>query len=153
MPWLQLQSGLGLAVLMFVAWALSENRRAAFSWRLVGASLALQIGLALLLLEVPPARSALYSLNQVVDALSSATQAGTSFVFGFVGGGAPPFEVTKAQNLGSLAFQALPLVLVISALSALLWHWRVLPAFLHDPCPCIEGGSAIGGDCCQRSES
>ena len=30
---------------------------------------------------------------------------------------------------------------------------RVLPAFLQDPCPCIQGGSAIGSDCCQRSES
>src|SRR6185369_16299958 len=99
MPWLQLQSGLGLLVLVLAAWAMSENRRAAFSWRLVGASLGLQIGLALLLLEVPPARTALYSLNHVVDALSSATQAGTSFVFGFVGGGTPPFDVSKPQNL------------------------------------------------------
>src|SRR5690348_9957045 len=127
MPWLQLQSALGLIVLVLTAWALSENRREAFSWRLIGTALALQIGLAALLLEIPAARNALYALNSVVDALSSATQAGTSFVFGYVGGGAPPFEITKAQNMGSLAFQALPLVLVISALSALLWYWRVLP--------------------------
>jgi CNT family concentrative nucleoside transporter len=103
MPWLQLQSAFGLIVLVLVAWAMSEDRRAAFSWRLVVAALGLQIGLALLLLQVPYARGALYSLNGVVDALSTATQAGTSFVFGFVGGGAAPFEVTKAQNLGSLA--------------------------------------------------
>src|SRR5207248_10567267 len=122
MPWLQLQSALGLLVLVLAAWALSENRRAAFSWRLIVTSLGLQLALALLLLQVPMARAALYSLNNVVDALSAATRAGTSFVFGFVGGGMPPFDVTNANNLGSLAFQALPLVLVISALSALLWH-------------------------------
>ncbi|HXJ00445.1 MAG TPA: nucleoside transporter C-terminal domain-containing protein [Micropepsaceae bacterium] len=145
MPWLQLQSAFGLIVLVLVAWALSENRRAAFSLRLVGTALALQIGIALLLLELPGARAGLYSLNHVVDALSSATGAGTAFVFGYVGGGAPPFDVTKAQNLNSLAFQALPLVLVMSALSALLWHWRVLPVIVKGFAYVLQKTLAIGG--------
>src|SRR5260370_32633558 len=104
MPWVQLQSALGLLALVLAAWAVSEKRRAAFSWRLIATALGLQFGLAILLLEVPMARAALYSLNNVVDALSSATKAGTAFVFGFVGGGAPPFNVTNANNLGSIAF-------------------------------------------------
>jgi concentrative nucleoside transporter, CNT family len=145
MPWLQLQSAFGLIVLVFIAWALSENRRAAFSWRLILSALGLQIAVALLLLEVPLARAVLYSLNGAVDALSSATQAGTSFVFGYVGGGAAPFEVTKAQNLGSLAFQALPLVLVMSALSALLWHWRVLPVIVRGFAYGLQKTLSIGG--------
>jgi CNT family concentrative nucleoside transporter len=145
MPWLQLQSAFGLAVLVLVAWALSEDRRAAVSWRLIATALGMQIALALVLLEVPPARAALYSLNGVVDALSSATEAGTSFVFGHVGGGEPPFAVTKAQNLGSLAFQALPLVLVISALSALLWHWRVLPVIVKGFAYVLQKTLSIGG--------
>jgi len=145
MPWLQLQSAFGLIVLVLVAWALSENRRAAFSWRLVDAALALQIGIALVLLEVPGARAGLYSLNHVVDALSSATIAGSAFVFGYVGGGAPPFDVTKPQNLNSLAFQALPLVLVMSALSALLWHWRVLPAIVKAFAYVLQKTLSIGG--------
>ena len=105
----------------------------------------MQIALALLLLEVPPARAALLSLNGVVDALSSATQAGTSFVFGYVGGGEPPFDVTKTQNLNSLAFQALPLVLVMSALSALLWHWRVLPVIVKGFAYVLQKTLSIGG--------
>jgi concentrative nucleoside transporter, CNT family len=145
MPWLQLQSAFGFIVLVFIAWALSENRRAAFSWRLILSALGLQIAVALLLLEVPLARAVLYSLNGAVDALSSATQAGTSFVFGYVGGGAAPFEVTKAQNLGSLAFQALPLVLVMSALSALLWHWRVLPVIVRGFAYGLQKTLSIGG--------
>src|SRR6185503_11928701 len=145
MPWLQLQSAFGLIVLVALAWALSENKRAALSFLLIAVALALQIGLALLLLEVPLARNALYSLNAVVDALSKATQAGTSFVFGFVGGGEPPFDVSKPQNLGSLAFQALPLVLVISALSALLWHWRVLPVIVRGFAYVLQRTLAIGG--------
>jgi CNT family concentrative nucleoside transporter len=145
MPWLQLQSALGLIVLVLTAWALSENRRAAFSWRLVATALAMQIGLAAVLLEITPARNALYGLNRVVDALSAATLAGSSFVFGYVGGGGPPFEVTKAQNMGSLAFQALPLVLVISAVSALLWHWRVLPVIVKGFAYALQRTMAIGG--------
>jgi CNT family concentrative nucleoside transporter len=145
MPWLQLQSAFGLIVLVLIAWALSENRREAFSWRLVGAAVALQIALALLLLEVPAARTALYSLNAVVDALTQATQAGTSFVFGFVGGGAPPFDVTKPMNAYSLAFQALPLILVMSALSALLWHWRVLPVIVKGFAWVLQRALSIGG--------
>jgi CNT family concentrative nucleoside transporter len=66
-------------------------------------------------------------LNNIVLVLESATRAGTSFVFGYLGGGTPPFLL---QNPGAnfiLAFQALPLVLVIGALSALLFYWRILP--------------------------
>lgn len=145
MPWLQLQSAFGLAVLVAIAWAMSENRRAALSYRLIAAALGLQIGLALLLLEVPPARDALFSLNVVVDVLSRATQTGSSFVFGYVGGGEPPFEVTRQQNLYSLAFQALPLLLVMSALSALLWHWGVLQVLVRGIAFALEKSLGIGG--------
>jgi len=126
---LHLQSALGIAVIVTLAWLLSEKRRA-FPWRVVVVGLALQAALALLLLEAPPARAALLALNGVVDALTAATRAGTSFVFGFVGGGVAPFAVTNPTGLVSFAFQILPLVIVISALSALLWHWRILPAIV-----------------------
>ena len=145
MPWLQLQSAFGLAVLVAIAWALSENRRAALSFRLIAAALGLQIGLALLLLGVPFARNALLSLNVVVDALSTATRAGSSFVFGYIGGGEPPFDVVRPQNLGSLAFQALPLLLLMSALSALLWHWRILQAIVKGIAFALQKTLGIGG--------
>jgi CNT family concentrative nucleoside transporter len=124
-----LQSLLGIVAIIALAWALSENRRA-FPVRAVVVGLALQVAIALLLLKVPPARDALFALNGVVDALMAATKAGTSFVFGFVGGGAAPYAVTNAANGGSFAFTILPLVIVISALAALLWHWRILPAIV-----------------------
>jgi CNT family concentrative nucleoside transporter len=145
MPWLQFQSAFGLAVLVAIAWAMSENRRAALSFRLIAAALGLQIGLALLLLEVPPARDALFSLNVVVDVLSRATRTGSSFVFGYVGGGEPPFDVARQQNLGSLAFQALPLLLLMSALSALLWHWRVLQLLVRGIAFGLKTSLGIGG--------
>jgi CNT family concentrative nucleoside transporter len=122
---LHLQSLLGILAILTLAWLLSENRRA-FPLRTVVVGLALQMGLALLLLKVPVARDALFSLNSVVTALTDATKAGTSFVFGFIGGGAPPFAVANPRGLVNFAFGVLPLVIVISALSALLWHWRIL---------------------------
>jgi len=82
---------------------------------------------------------------EAVDALSKATQTGTSFVFGYVGGGDAPFEITKPQNAYSLAFQALPLVLVMSALSALLWHWRVLPTIVRGFAWALQKTMGIGG--------
>jgi CNT family concentrative nucleoside transporter len=124
-----LQSALGICVIIALAWVLSEDRRA-FPWRTVAAGLALQAAFALLLLKVPLARDGLLALNGAVDALTAATKAGTAFVFGAVGGAAPPFAVTNPQGMVSFAFQILPLVIVISALSALLWHWRILPVIV-----------------------
>lgn len=139
-----LQAALGLLVIVGAAWAMSENRRV-FPLRTVVTGIALQIALALLLLEVPPARAALLSLNGAVDALAQATGKGTAFVFGYVGGGASPFPVAQPQNLSSFAFQILPLVIVISALSALLWHWRVLPAIVNGFAWALRKLMGIGG--------
>ena len=142
--WLHLQSGLGICAILALAWALSENRRA-FPLRTVVVGLALQMALALLLLKVPVARNALFSLNGVVDALMKATKAGTSFVFGYVGGGAAPFAVTNGAGLTSFAFQILPLVIVISALAALLWHWRILPVIVNAFAWVLRKTLGIGG--------
>lgn len=142
---LQLQSAFGLLALIALAWALSENRSRAFSFRLVAAGLGLQLAVAVLLLEVPFARDALFSLNRVVDALTKATQTGSAFVFGYAGGGPPPFAVTQPQNAYILAFQALPLLLVVSALSSLLWYWRVLPLVVRAFAAGLQRTMGIGG--------
>ncbi len=141
---LHLQAALGLAVIIGAAWLLSENRRA-FPVRTVASGLTLQIGLALVLLKLPLARAALFSLNGAVDALTEATKAGTSFVFGYVGGGAPPFAVANAAGMTSFAFQILPLVIVISALSAVLWHWRILPLIVHGFAWALKKLMGVGG--------
>ncbi|MDE2265251.1 MAG: nucleoside:proton symporter [Alphaproteobacteria bacterium] len=139
-----LQSLLGIIVILAAAWIFSENRRA-FPLRTVAAGLALQIGLALLMLRVPMARDALYSLNGVVTALTTATRAGTSFVFGMIGGGDPPFTVTNPKGMVNFAFGILPLVIVISALSALLWHWRILPLIVNAIAFVLRKLLGIGG--------
>ncbi|MBT6139086.1 MAG: nucleoside:proton symporter [Rhodospirillaceae bacterium] len=125
-----LQSILGLVVLIAIAWAASETH-AKPSVRLIVVGLAVQIGLALLLVKVPVVRDAVSAINALVVALDRASVAGTSFVFGFLGGGPLPFTENRPGASFVLAFRALPLVLVMSALSALLWHWRILPRVIQ----------------------
>src|ERR1700748_2753597 len=95
-----LPSALGIAVILAVAWTVSENRKA-FPWRTVAVGIALQAALAVLLLKVTLARNILFALNGAVGALTSATGKGTSFVFGYVGGTTPPFAVTNPNGLVS----------------------------------------------------
>jgi CNT family concentrative nucleoside transporter len=139
-----LQSALGICVIVAAAWALSEDRRA-FRWRMVVGTLLLQAAIATLLLKVPLARDALYGLNAVVTAVTTATNAGTSFVFGYLGSGPAPFAVTSPGNLINLAFTILPLVIVIAALAAMLWYWRISPLIVHAMALVLKKTLGLGG--------
>jgi CNT family concentrative nucleoside transporter len=123
---LQLQSGLGLLALAALAWVLGGCRRGV-SWRVIVAGLGLQLALATALLHLPPLRAAFAVFGDAVGALATATRAGTTLVFGYLGGGPLPFAEPFPGAGFILFFQALPLVLVVGALSAVLYHWRVLP--------------------------
>ena len=85
-----LQSALGVVALLAFAWAIREQR-GAVNWRSAGAALAVTLVTALLLLEVPQIKTAFALVNRAVGAIAAATQAGTSFVFGYLGGGPLPF--------------------------------------------------------------
>lgn len=109
------------------------------------AGLALQFALALALLKLPPFRAMTLALTDALGALERATQAGTSFVFGYLGGGSAPFEVTDPGSGFVLAFRALPLVLVVSALSSLLFHWGVLPWLVRLVSRALQRTLGVGG--------
>lgn len=138
------QGVLGIVALVTLAWGCSENRRQVSVWTLA-LGLAAQIGIALVLLQFAGARRIFLILGQGVDALTAATMAGTSFVFGYVGGGAAPFAVTHPENGFALAFQALPVVVVITALSALLYHWQVLPWVVRQVSRPLQRLFGLGG--------
>ncbi|MBB90518.1 MAG: nucleoside:proton symporter [Magnetovibrio sp.] len=129
------QSIIGLAGFVALAWGLGGlwhgGVKRAFPLRIVLAGLALQAAIALVLLNFPPAKALFLAANRAVLALHEATLDGTKVVFGYIGGGALPFTESFPGASFILAFQALPLVLVISALSALLFYWRVLPAVVR----------------------
>jgi CNT family concentrative nucleoside transporter len=120
----------GIGLLLALAWALSENRRAV-PWRTVIGGVALQWALALLLIDFLPARAVLFWLDDAATALQIATDSGTGFVFGYLGGANLPFAEVAPGASFILAFKALPLVLVISALASLLYYLRVLQAVMR----------------------
>jgi CNT family concentrative nucleoside transporter len=139
-----LQSALGICAIIAVAWLVSEDRKL-FNWRMVIGTLLLQAATALLLLKVPFARDVLFGLNGVVSAIATATSAGTSFVFGYMGGGPAPFATTNPGNMINLAFSILPLIMVIAALSAILWYWRVTPMIVRCLAYVVKRATGLGG--------
>ena len=139
-----LQSLVGLLGLVLLAWLVSEDRRAV-GWRFVAGGLLLQGLLAVLLLKLPAVQGLFLALNRAVLAVEESTRAGTSLVFGYLGGAEPPFEVTDRADLYILAFRALPMVLVISALSAVLFYWRVLPLVVRGVSWLLRRSMGIGG--------
>jgi CNT family concentrative nucleoside transporter len=134
----------GIVGLLGLAWLMGENRRA-IPWRAVFVGVALQIVLALVFLKVPFVREAFLKLNDALVVLEKATEAGTSLVFGYLGGGKPPFEVSDPASSFVLAFRALPIVLVMSALSSLLFYWRVLPLLVRWLSRVLEKLMGVGG--------
>ncbi|MBF0505637.1 MAG: nucleoside:proton symporter [Nitrospirae bacterium] len=134
----------GLLVLTGFAWIISENR-ANVNYRGVLAGIALQISIAALLIYVPAFKGSFLFLNGLVLSLEESTRAGTSFVFGYIGGGTPPFSVKDAGSSFILAFQALPLVLVIGALSSLFFYWRILPYIVRAFSLVLQKTLNVGG--------
>ncbi|MFN0024961.1 MAG: NupC/NupG family nucleoside CNT transporter [Parvularculaceae bacterium] len=138
------QSAIGLVGFTIIAWLFSTNKLR-FPLLTVIWTIAAQIGIAALLIYVPLARDALGSLQVVVEALQQATAAGTSFVFGYLGGAAAPFDVTNQPAMFSFAFGALPLVIFFSGLSAMLWHWGILKVLVRSLAFLLEKGLRVGG--------
>ncbi|MDB5808384.1 MAG: sodium/nucleoside symporter family protein [Betaproteobacteria bacterium] len=138
------QSAFGFIAILILAWAVSENRRI-LAWRTVIAGIALQLVLAAALLKLAVFKQFFLALNETLRALEKATQSGTAFVFGYLGGAPPPFVETGADSSFVLAFRALPLVLVISALSALLFYWRILPLIVRGISLVLEKTMGVGG--------
>jgi len=139
-----LQSLLGLVVLLGLAAALSE-RRGVIPWRMVIGGLGLQTLIAAFILKAPFLRGIFMALNALVTAMDTATRAGTAFVFGYVGGGPAPFATTEPGAAFILGFQALPLVIVIAALTALLYYWNILPRVVRGFSLVLEKTMGIGG--------
>ena len=139
-----LQGTGGLIVFVAIAWCLSENR-SKISARLIFIGIGVQLTLGVILLKMPIFQQLFLALNNIVLALEESTRAGTSMVFGYLGGGPMPFEVSSPGNVFILAFRALPLVLVISALSALLFYWGILPRVVRAFAWCLSKSMRIGG--------
>jgi CNT family concentrative nucleoside transporter len=130
--------------MLLLAYLCSEDRRR-IRWRTVVGGVGLQIAFALLLIGVPGTDRAMFWLNDAANALQAATLTGTQFVFGYLGGGAPAFAETHPGASFILAFQALPLVLTISALASLLFYWGILQRVTAAFAWLLRGSMGISG--------
>lgn len=139
-----IQSATGLAVLIAVCAFFSSNRTAIRPSLLVK-GLLLQLVFALLLLKLPTTQYFFEILNQGLEVLQQSTAAGTTFVFGFLGGAELPYDELRPGASYILAFQTMPMVIVISVLSALLVYWRVLPVIMRGLSYLLEKTLGVGG--------
>ncbi|MDH3346704.1 MAG: nucleoside:proton symporter, partial [Desulfobulbaceae bacterium] len=141
---MQLQSFVGIFGLVAIAWLLSENRSVVkIKYILFG--LALQLLVAVFLLKLPMSRNFFFFLNKVVMVIQNSCEAGTSFIFGYLGGGTLPFEATVPGATFIFATRALPLILVISALSSLFFYWRITPLVVRAFSFVLQKTLNIGG--------
>ena len=142
-----LQSLLGLFVLTGFAAALAPrdgHRLRSGQLKTAVAGLLVQLVIALVILKLPVARHFFLVLNEIVAAIQAATDAGTSFVFGYLGGGPLPFEEMQTGTSFIFAFRALPLILIMSALSSLLFYWRILPLLVRGFSSALQKTLGIG---------
>ena len=141
---LQLQSAFGIVTLLLIAWALGESRHAV-SLKQMAIGLVVTLVTAVILIKLPIVAHAFSAINDAVGAIADASRAGTSFVFGYVGGGPLPFDLKAPGADFILAFQALPIVLVMSVLTTLLFYWRVLPPIVRGMAWLLERTLGVGG--------
>ena len=141
---LKLQSLLGLIAFPVIAWTFSEQRKP-IRFRPVIMGIVLQLVIALLLLRIHWFQQFFLLLNNAVSTLAAATTAGTSLVFGYLGGAELPFVETQTANSYILGLRALPLIIVVSALTSLLSYWRVLPWIIEKLSLGLEKTLGVGG--------
>src|SRR6202171_1844663 len=141
---LKLQSAFGVLALLAIAWGFGENRRSV-SLRQGVIGLAVTFFAAVALIKLPLGAHAFGAINDPAGAISSASRAGTAFVFGYLGGGALPFDLKAPGADFILAFQALPVVLVMSVLTTLLFYWRILPPVVSGTAWLLERTLGVGG--------
>jgi concentrative nucleoside transporter, CNT family len=139
-----LQSAFGVFALLGIAWIISEDRRAV-AWMQAAVALLVTFVTAVVLLKVPAVARAFGAINNAVDAISAASKAGTAFVFGYLGGGQLPFELKVPGAEFVLALQALPIVLVMSVLTTLLFYWGILPPVVRGFSWVLERTLKVGG--------
>jgi concentrative nucleoside transporter, CNT family len=142
---LVLQSLLGFFVLYAFAWTLSE-KRGVIQWRTVVGAIILQVIMFTLMFKFPYFREIADVLNNALNSIADATREGTKFVFGFIGGQEAPFALKEGERQPFvLATQALPLVIVVSALSSVLFYWKILPFIVNAFSWILKKTLGVGG--------
>jgi len=140
-----LQIIIGFIGLVCIAIPFSQNK-SAINYRHILIAIIFQLLLAFALIKIPFIVQIFAYLSDGVTALQAATQEGSEFVFGYLSNTTTaPFENSSTGNSIIFAFQILPLIIVISSLSALLWFWNILPLIIRAISRVFEKLFNIGG--------
>ncbi|WP_370169542.1 MULTISPECIES: NupC/NupG family nucleoside CNT transporter [Hyphomonas] len=142
--WDNARALIGIVLIYGMCWVLSEKRKL-FPFKLVVGATIMQFVFALILFGIPFVRAILFKANDVVDGLQNATRAGTSFVFGYVGDNVAAQQLMDGSPPPLFFFQILPIVIVVAALSAILWHWRILQWITNGFAYIFQRAMGLGG--------
>lgn len=115
----------GVGVMILIALALSNNRRAV-NWYTVGAGLMLQLAFAVLVLKTPPGRFIFEILNTLFVSLLDFQLKGAEFVFGLLA--IPP---GCPGTMGFFfAFQVLTTIIFFSSLVSVLYYLGIMQVII-----------------------
>lgn len=143
---LNFQGLVGLAAILALSWILSEDRSKRPPWLWIAGAIAVQIVIALIVTRSELAQQLIRFANDAVTSIERATLVGSSYMFGYTGGAPIPFvQKPGVQEPVIVAFQILPLIIVFSALSALLWHWGILKAIVRALSWALRRGLGVSG--------
>jgi CNT family concentrative nucleoside transporter len=101
--------------------------------------------MAVLMFKFPWFKEVSATLNDALNGVADATREGTKFAFGYLGGADLPFKPEEGRSTFIMATQALPLVIVISALSSLLFYWKILPLIVNAFSWVLKRSLGVGG--------
>ncbi len=143
---LKLQAILGIFVFLGFCWLVSVDRKS-INYKQIAIAMTIQFIIAIVVLNFSIVQTIFNLLNKGILAIADASSQGLIFVLGFLGGGETPFAVVpgKESKMFILAFQALPIVMVMSAITSVLFYWRVIPAITKFLSKILERSLGIGG--------
>lgn len=124
-----LRSIIGYFLFLIATLWLCEDKDIKLSrnWKPVIYGIIFQFGVMFLMTNLPAFISGIEYVARGFMRLKDATLEGTKFVFGYIGGGELPFDLTEGKMPFVFAFQVLPTVILVSGLSAILTYFKILP--------------------------
>ena len=118
-------SAFGIIVILLCTWAISSNRKS-FPWRTVIWGMVLQFAFAIFILKTPIGLRLFQAAQVVVDQLNVYANEGAKMVFGPLGDGEALRRTFGPAHGFIFAVSVSATIILISALSSLLYHWGVL---------------------------
>ena len=122
--WINIARGLlGIVTLLFIAFLFSRNRKR-IDWQLVWKGLMIQLVFAIAILKIPFIQKIFEWISSVFVTILGFTREGSLFLFGDL--------ISNTNSFGYIfAFQVLPTILFFSALTSVLFYYKILQKIIY----------------------